>query len=181
LAVRSCCIFLLWFSIAVADSGIWLDIPFVKQTPAGCGAACISMVMQYWVRISTSDNLAPAVFDSQKIMLLLYSKQAGGILASDMQRYFDEHGFRTFVFEGNRADLQNHLQKGRPLIVCLDTNGKRKILHYVVVAGIRPDDQMILLNDPDDKKLASMEWPTFEKEWKAMRNWTLLAVPKNAP
>ena len=28
----------------------WLDVPFVKQTENGCGAAALSMTMQYWLR-----------------------------------------------------------------------------------------------------------------------------------
>ncbi len=31
---------------AANPSGVWLDIPFVKQGKDGCGAASIAMVMQ---------------------------------------------------------------------------------------------------------------------------------------
>jgi ABC-type bacteriocin/lantibiotic exporter with double-glycine peptidase domain len=162
----------------VASSGFWLDVPFVKQEGEGCGAACISMVMQYWA--GEGHDISPGAFDPQRIMQLLYSKQAAGIYASDMGKYFRDHGFRTFIFAGNGNDLQSHLQKGRPLIICLNINNKETILHYVVVAGIRPDEGVVLLNDPADKKLAVMEWQIFEKAWKAMQYWTLLALPKNS-
>jgi len=44
-------VLVLWVGavLCAADpSGIWLDIPFVKQEKDGCGAASIAMVMQYW-------------------------------------------------------------------------------------------------------------------------------------
>ena len=33
-----------------AQTGVWLDVPFVKQDKNACGAASIAMVMQYWQR-----------------------------------------------------------------------------------------------------------------------------------
>src|SRR5258708_6623265 len=29
-------------------AGIWLDVPYVKQSEDGCGSASISMLLQYW-------------------------------------------------------------------------------------------------------------------------------------
>jgi hypothetical protein len=29
-------------------AGIWLDVPFIKQTREGCGSASIAMLLQYW-------------------------------------------------------------------------------------------------------------------------------------
>ena len=29
-------------------AGVWLDVPFVKQSEDGCGSAAISMLLQYW-------------------------------------------------------------------------------------------------------------------------------------
>ena len=36
--------------LAAQASGLWLDVPFVKQVENGCGAAVLSMTMQYWLR-----------------------------------------------------------------------------------------------------------------------------------
>jgi len=30
------------------SSGVWLDVPYVKQTEDGCGSAAIAMLLQYW-------------------------------------------------------------------------------------------------------------------------------------
>src|ERR1043165_3977093 len=111
--------------------GLWLDVPFVKQVKEGCGAASIAMVMQYWAQQQNRDPLSVNV---TKIQNTLYSKKGHGIYASDVESYFKEHGFRTFTFKGETADLREHLQNGRPLMVALQP-GKAPLL-YVVGTGV---------------------------------------------
>jgi ABC-type bacteriocin/lantibiotic exporter with double-glycine peptidase domain len=162
-------------AIAGESSGVWLDVPFVKQEKNGCGAASIAMVMQFWQR---QQGLAPtAVPDAPEIHLSLYSSKAHGIYASDLERYFEQHGYRAFAFEGRVQDLQDHLAKGRPLIVALQPAAKTP-LHYVVVAGFDPAKNVVLVNDPAERKLLQRDLSTFKKEWKGAGNWTLLAVPQ---
>jgi ABC-type bacteriocin/lantibiotic exporter with double-glycine peptidase domain len=93
-----------------------------------------------------------------------------------MERYFEQHGFRTFGFRGEWKDLREQLEKGRPLIVALNTGHGN--LHYVVVAGLDWQEGVVLTNDPAERKLLKQERSNFEKEWKAAGNWTLLAVPQ---
>lgn len=159
-----------------AGAGLWLDVPFVRQQANGCGAACISMVMQYW---SKDSSAAPAA-DAGRIQQALYRKQAKGIYASAMERYFRENGFSVFAFRGTPEDLQDHLAKGRPLIVCLQDSGKSGPLHYVVVVGLESQDGVILVNDPAQRKLLKMDLRNFETRWRPMHNWTLLALPEPA-
>ena len=68
-----------------------------------------------------------------------------------MERYFQQHGFRTFAFAGEWKDLKEHLEKGRPLIVALKPGGSD--LHYVVVAGLDWQQGVVLKNDPAERKL----------------------------
>jgi predicted double-glycine peptidase len=152
--------------LSAATGGIWLDVPYVRQEKNGCGAASIAMVMQYWI-----GKDAP---DPHTIRKLLYSPRAEGIFASDMERYFREKGFQVFAFRGEWADLEQHIGKGRPLIVCLKQGAP---LHYVVVAGV--DGSFVLLNDPARRKLLKLDRAGFERDWKD--RWTLLAVPRQAP
>jgi ABC-type bacteriocin/lantibiotic exporter with double-glycine peptidase domain len=158
-----------------AGAGLWLDVPLVRQQAHGCGAACISMVMQYWLK-STSEHVAPAA-DASRIQRELYNPQARGIYASDMERYFRRNGFKVFAFHGTPEDLRHHLAKGRPLIVCLQDSGKSGSLHYVVVVGLESQDGVVLVNDPAQRKLLKMDLKNFEARWRPWRNWTLLAVP----
>jgi predicted double-glycine peptidase len=160
--------------VARADESFsgWLDVPFVKQERDGCGAASIAMVMQYWERQLGG---APAA-DANEIQRALYSRQAGGIYASDLERYFTEHGYRTFAFQGTWEDLQQQLAKGRPVIVALKAG--RNDLHYVVVTGLDSRQNVLLKNDPAERKLLKQSRASFENEWKAAASWTLLAVPQ---
>src|SRR5216683_2034833 len=160
---------------AANPAGLWLDVPFVKQQKDGCGAASIAMVMQYWQQ----QHGAPAnpKAEAARIQRVLYAEAAHGIYASDMERYFQQNGYVTFTFSGEWADLKQHLEKGRPLIAALKP-GSALPLHYVVVAGLDQERQLVLLNDPAQRKLLKQDQSRFEQEWKAAGRWTLLAVPK---
>jgi len=158
--------------------GIWLNVPFVHQQANGCGAACISMVMQYWRRGKNAS--VPAAAKARQIERALYNRQAKGIYAADMERYFRQNGFRVFAFAGKWEDLKHHLSKGRPLIVSLGEEGRKEPLHYVVVVGLNWQEHVVLVNDPAQRKLLKIDRSDFEKRWKAMNDWTLLAVPRPA-
>jgi uncharacterized protein YvpB len=157
--------------------GVWLDVPFVKQEKDGCGAASIAMVMQYWQ--AQQGQPANDSSDPSQIQRTLYSAKAHGIFASDMERYFQENRFRTFTIRGEWEDLKQHLDKGRPLIVALKPSGSGPLqypLHYVVVTGLEPE--VVMVNDPAQRKLLKQDRSEFEQEWSAAGKWTLLALPQ---
>ena len=164
------------------SSGVWLDVPYVKQTEDGCGSAAISMLLQYWSAHGTA--VAAGRADIAAIQKQLYSRKARGIFASDMQRYFRESGFREFAVRGEWSDLRQHLEQGRPLIVSIQSSSQpgsaKAPLHYVVVTGMDWEQEAVFVNDPARGKLLRMERQEFEKEWQAARNWMLLAVPAAA-
>lgn len=164
------------YAAVAGASGLWLDVPYVKQPKDGCGAACISMVLEYWVHHGAGFKCdIPSV---QAIQQTLYSPKAHGIFARDMERYLKQKGLRVFVFRGDWGSLQEHLSKGRPLIVCLREGSVGSTLHYVVVAGLDPVRRVVLVNDPAGRKLEMIRRRKFEKSWSAEDNWTLLAVPR---
>ena len=133
------------------------------------------MVMQYWHK--QQDRPSDDSSKATQIHRALYVPGADGIYASAMERYFQEHGFRTFSFRGDWEILQQHLQKGRPLIVALKPSGS---LHYVVVVGLDTQQDLLLLNDPWQRKLLKQDRTDFEKQWSATGKWTLLALPQPA-
>ncbi|MGC2195255.1 MAG: C39 family peptidase [Terriglobales bacterium] len=161
---------------AAEPSGVWLDVPFVKQEKNACGAATVAMVMQFWQRQQGLSLNAES--DPAQIQHKLYSSGAHGIYASDLERYLQQSGYQTFAFQGRQEDLRQHLEKGRPLIVALKPSGGAT-LHYVVVAGFDPEHDLVLLNDPAERKLLKQELASFEKAWKGAGHWTLLAVPQS--
>ena len=160
------------------NAGVWLDVPYVKQSEDGCGAAAISMVLQYWNAHGTP--VEPQRSDAEAIQRKLYSRKARGIYASDMESYFKGTGFGVFRFQGEWKDLQEHLTEGRPLIVSLQPGNARSPLHYVVVLGMDWKTEAVFLNDPARGKLIRITRPEFEKEWRSNRNLMLLAVPEKA-
>jgi ABC-type bacteriocin/lantibiotic exporter with double-glycine peptidase domain len=173
---RLICILCLCGFVFAATPGVWLDVPFIKQEKDGCGAASIAMVMQYWLKQQAKPVEASA--DAVAIQRALYSSKDHGIRASDLEAYFQQHGFQTFAFAGKWDDLKQHLEKGRPLIVALKPSALETSLHYVVVVGIDPAQDIVYLNDAAERKLLKQDRASFEKQWKAVKQWTLLALPK---
>jgi ABC-type bacteriocin/lantibiotic exporter with double-glycine peptidase domain len=174
-------------SFADAQHATWIDVPFVKQPAEGCGAASIAMIMQYWEhQDSKAPRLSPvrtyetsSASDVEHIQQELYSKPAHGIYASDLRQYLARNGFKTYVVRGDLALLAHHVERGRPLIVALQPTSAQA-LHYVVVAGVDPNEHTVLVNDPAQRKLLKVDSAAFEKEWQATGNWTLLALPHAA-
>jgi len=167
---------------ASTPSGVWLDVPFVKQEKEGCGAASIAMVMQYWQlqQGKPGAKVEPAA-DAVQIQRLLYTRDAHGIYAADLERYFRQNRYNTFAFRGEVADLRNHLAKGRPLIVALKPAGAGTDLHYVVVTGLDWQANVVMVNDPAQRKLLKQNQTDFERQWSAAGRWTLLALPQPDP
>jgi predicted double-glycine peptidase len=159
---------------AQTSQALWIDVPFVRQPREGCGAASLSMLMQYWAQ--QRHQPPPAASDVDSIQRQLYSPSKHGILASSMQDYLRQNGYQVFALDGQWTDLENNLQKGRPLIVALRPPGQSE-LHYVVVDGIDPAHSLVMMNDPAQRKLLSQERAAFEKDWSATGHWMLLAVP----
>ena len=155
---------------------VWLDVPFVKQEPEGCGAASVAMVIQYWFLIDGKASGDGA--DASFILRSIHSHNGRGIYSSAMSQYFRQQGFSTFSFAGDWDLLQQHLRKGRPLIVALKPSAMARSLHYVVVAGMDSHKDIIMVNDPAERKLRKLDRATFEKQWEGTQRWTLLALPQ---
>jgi ABC-type bacteriocin/lantibiotic exporter with double-glycine peptidase domain len=159
-------------------AGIWLDVPYVKQTEDGCGAAAISMLLQYWNAHGAGIDTERS--DASAIQKQLYSRKVRGIHASDMESYLKESGFRVFPLNGDWKDLLEQLQQGRPLIASLQSDSAKTSLHYVVVTGIDWQNGAVFINDPARGKLLRVARGDFEKQWRPNRNWMLLALPEKA-
>lgn len=160
------------------QNGVWLDVPFVKQSEEGCGSAAVSMLLQYWNAHGASTEVTR--FSAESIQEKLYSRKAHGIFASDLEKYIRESGFKTFTFEGKWDDLREHLVQGRPLVVGLHPIAGKSSLHYVVITGMDWSSGAVFVNDPARGKLLRIERADFEKEWHPVHNWMLLAVPQQA-
>lgn len=154
--------------------GVMLEVPYVKQEKNACGAAVLSMVMQYW---TLQQNRSPSPRAAQPAILRALDPGPRGIANTALESYLRDSGFKTFAFSGRWSDLAHHLTRGRPLIVGLGPEQRGGPLHYVVVAGIDWQHGLIFLNDPARRKLFPMSRERFEREWRATDDWTLLALP----
>ncbi len=159
---------------AADTSALWIDVPFVAQTGEGCGAASIAMIMQYWQQ--HLDKPQPMPRNMLTSSALSTRRKPTASMPRPCSATSRKTAIAAFAFTGDAATLQDHLAKGRPLIAALKP-GAGSTLHYVVVVGIDPARQTVLVNDPAQRKLLTEDTARFEHEWAATGHWTLLAVP----
>jgi predicted double-glycine peptidase len=164
-------------SAVAQPAAVWIDVPFVRQPPDGCGAASVAMVMEYWAR---QGHPPPnAADDVSAIQRQVESPRLHGATPAALERYLRHHGFLAFAVQGSWNDLEKQIRKGRPLIVALRPPDQRA-LHYVVIAGIDSARNTVTMNDPAQRRLLTQERAGFEREWSATHDWMLLAVPQSS-
>jgi len=163
---------------ADAKPGFWIDVPFVRQAKNLCGAASVSMILQYWHKAGPVGG-STEVPSFPHIAKALGSSESKGVLGSQMKGYLDSIGFQVFVFKGRWEDIENHISKGRPLIAALGNRGA--LDHYVVVTGWNDPENVVLVNDPAQRKLLKLDRKKFQKSWEQTSCWTLLALPPSLP
>jgi len=91
----------------LASTAKWIDVPFVRQVRAGCGAAAIAMVMQYWVK--QVPELDAVAADAEHIDEALPASTKG-IYGNDLKQYLEAHGLAAF-------------EEGADLLQCLEPFG----------------------------------------------------------
>ena len=161
-----------------AEAGFWLDVPFVRQDKNLCGAASVSMILQYWHNASpTGGSIEVPSFPD--IAEGLRSSESKGVFGSQMKAYLASLRYQVFVFKGQWEDVKNHISKGRPLVVGLGNRGA--LDHYVVVTGWNDPENVVLVNDPAQRKLLKLDRKNFQKSWEQTACWTLLALPPSLP
>jgi hypothetical protein len=131
------------------------------------------MVITYWAR-QFPKLLAAAAQDTERINDLLPATTKG-IKGRELKTFLEARGFTAFIFTGEPGDLRHHVEKGRPVVICLGPKGSGGPLHYAVVVGI--DEQGVWLNDSARGKLIRDDLARFLAAWKVTDNWALLAVP----
>ena len=160
------------------EPGLWLDVPFVRQAKNLCGAASVSMILQYWHKASpTGGSIEVPSFPD--IAEALRSSESKGVFGSQMKAYLASLGYQVYVFKGRWEDIETHIAKGRPLIAALGSRGA--LDHYVVVTGWNDPENVVLVNDPAQRKLLKLDRKNFQKSWEQTSRWTLLALPPSLP
>ena len=147
-------------------------VPFFKQQKNGCGAASVAMVMHYWRGQQAGARVYP---NALEVYRSLYDPELYGIPLVEMKHYLEDNGFRAYTLHGRWADVEQHVGRGRPVIVALKKKDSSP-MHFAVVTGTTED--RVLLNDPTQKSTRRMKRADFEKQWSQADGWMLLAVPQ---
>jgi ABC-type bacteriocin/lantibiotic exporter with double-glycine peptidase domain len=169
-------------SDSMGHDRVWVDVPFLKQEKNLCGVACVYMIMEYWRNHQGAlgeTGKTSRLPTPQEISAAIDVPRANGIYGSQIARYLGRHGFRTFVFKGGWSDLEDHLSKGRPLMIALGGRGLNVPNHYVVLTGLDSSKKTVLVNDPARRKLSKIDQADFLESWRKTFYWTLLSLPES--
>ena len=158
--------------------------PLLQDKKVTCGPACVAAVAAYWEIDYTT----------------LYSRSAAAdvcreLAAAELGDLAGQLGLQHFILQGNLHDLEQNLQKGRPVIALipapdyhegldLNINGlslkglqerfRPKASHWVIVLGYTADK--MIYQDPAEGRLAVSK-TKFEGWWKARKFTCLLLLP----
>jgi ABC-type bacteriocin/lantibiotic exporter with double-glycine peptidase domain len=142
-----------------------LAVPFVPQAKDTCGAASLTMVLRYWGIPARHDDLAAAAAEAGQ-------RGASGSRLAELAR---ARGLFAIAYEGDLRQLEDSLDKGRPIIVTLGA-GDGRLHHDVVVVGL--EDDHVLLHDPSAGRDRRLRKDEFERRWSAASHGSLLVLPR---
>jgi len=113
--------------------------PIRQQDSIGCGPAALATVLRHYGESVGAEELSRA----------LPSARRDGATAGSLRDLARSLGYKAHVIEGTLEDLEEHLRKGRPLIVGLVKPFiTGAVPHYEVVAGIHPMRGSVATIDP---------------------------------
>lgn len=143
-----------------------LDVPYVPQQKDTCGAAALTMVLQYWGVAVTHDEVAAD----------LLQPELRGIAGSRLAEFAAGRGMTAVAHAGDVDHLRDHVGKGRPMIVTWAMGRDR--YHDVVVVGFDDARRRVIVHDPARGAARSIALGAFERRWAGAGHWTLLVAPQ---
>jgi predicted double-glycine peptidase len=151
----------LMLALQPSETGIYLDVPFVHQSPRQCGPAALAMSLRYWGYDVDHTALAARTVSS-----------AGGATGSDLEQLARAHGSTPRAFTGTDDRLRQLLRSGRPVIVALAAASGTAPNHFVLVVGATTTEWLV--HDPAGGPYRRIEMAAFAGRWKRLNNWALL-------
>ena len=142
-------------SALVVAAAVSLPVPYVPQEKDTCGAVALAMVLQYWGREASPQEIASA----------LVEEELPGIRGSRLAELARERGMAAIAFAGDWSVVRDHLAKGRPIVVAIDAGHDRR--HDVVVVGLDDESRQASIHDPargPNRRVAVAE---LERKWAA--------------
>lgn len=149
------------------ESGIILNVPFVKQKKSFCGPAALSSVFSYW-----GDSLS-----QEEIAKDIYQPKLCGVLNIELVRYARENGFWTQDFKGDFKLLKEKLKNDIPVIVMEKLHPYiLNKLHYCVIVGFL-EKEKIIIEHTGKNSYVQRSYNGFLRNWQAAGSWMLVVVP----
>jgi len=156
----------------VSDRAVVLTVPaYEQQGRFDCGHATLSMLFAYYAH-------RPDPARSEGLREVAQTRQ--GASGGELCDFLEAEGFEALLFSGELSHevegLYYHLDRGRPLLVCIGEGGKEGSRHYVLVVGYDPETRLIFLQDPARGGVSVAAWQ-FERAWEPCQRFCLLATP----
>lgn len=142
-----------------------LDVPYVPQSEALCGGAALAMVLRYWGK--------PGVLAEDFADLL--EPGGAGIRTGALAKAAAADGWTAFPLSGTRAEIQDQLTRGRPIIALIRM---RSSYHYVVLVGWA--NGRVIFHDPSVAPFRTVPEEEFASAWLGGAHWSLLVLPPRA-
>ena len=144
-------------------------VPDVRQVASeDCGAAALAIVLGYWGRPVTRDEIRAAN----------PTVPERGIRAAALRDFARRQGLQAFIIQGQQGDLDREIHRHHPILVGMM---KRYIFrnypHYEVVVGINRQKQRILTLDPAHG-LRMNGRDGFATEWAKAGQLALIVLPQ---
>ena len=144
-------------------------VPEVRQAAReDCGAASLAMVLGYWGRALSRDEIVATNPPTPE----------HGLAAATLRDLARRQGLQAFLVPGRLGDLERELRRRHPVLVgVVKRYGRRAYAHYEVVVGMSRRTQRILTLDPaSGLRVDSREG--FAAEWAAAGQVALIVYPR---
>ena len=146
-----------------SDKTYILNVPFIKQKSKNCcGLVCLSMVIEYW-----TENPEMTEFAQQ----LRCPKR--GFSGEELRQMAEKQGFRAVIYKGNVADLYQHLEATRPIIVFLRNDHSS---YSFIVCGRTQNEEIVLVHPAEGYVFIKIQ--DFQKAWKGSERFSMLVIPE---
>ena len=149
-------------------------VPLTEFGVETCGAASLSAVLAYWnfdISIEELDQVLPKANN-------------GGVVSLDLLLAARERGFQSELVVGDRAQILENLEAGRPLILMLRVlnaiGERRDLYHYVIVDGFDPRADLVRVQYGD----GAARWVSLarlSRSWDDTGFATIVIQPGGAP
>jgi ABC-type bacteriocin/lantibiotic exporter with double-glycine peptidase domain len=148
------------------------DVPLVRQQrEMDCGPAAAAMVLAYWQRAASVDDLRAESGVPER----------RGMSAGTLRDVLRARGLDAYLIGGEIDDLERELAAGRPVLVGTVRRGNGGIVaHYQVVVGLHRERELVAVLDPAEGWL-EIKLPVFEKRWVEARHLVVVAFPPVEP